>query len=68
MNKSVILSYQLAMHTLPKNDTTFQLNMTKNITQDFGKYNIMLNYFVMFYSDLGDQPLFSIFLASSGMH
>ena len=67
MNKSVILSYQLAVHTIAKIDTTFQLNMTKNITQDFGKYNIMLNYFVMFYSDLGDQPFF-IFLVNSGMH
>ena len=26
------------MHTIAKNDTIFQLNMAKIITQDFGKY------------------------------
>ena len=36
------------MHTKAKNDTIFQSNMAKNITQDFGKYDIMLNSFVMF--------------------
>ena len=42
--------------------------MAKNITKDFGKYNIMLNSFVMFFvSDLGDQPFFN-FLANSGSH
>ena len=48
------------MHTIAKNDTIFQLNMAKKVTQDFGKYNIMLNSFVMFYSDLGDQPFFKL--------
>ena len=55
------------MHTIAKNDTIFQLNMAKNITQYFGKYNIMLNSLVMFYSDLGDQPFFNL-LANSGIH
>ena len=35
--------------SIAKNDTIFQLNMAKNIAQDFGKTNILLNSFVTFF-------------------
>ena len=46
------------MHTIAQNDTIFQLNMAKNVTQDFGKYNNAKFFCHVYYSDLGDQPLF----------
>ena len=50
------------MHTKAKNDTIFQLNIAKNITQDFGKYNIMLNSFVMFLWPSWRSAIFLTFL------
>ena len=50
------------MHTIAKNDKSyFTIKYGQYVAQDIGKYNIMLNSFVTFYSDLGDQP-FSTFI------
>ena len=63
MNKSFILSYQTGNEHNSQNDTIFQLNMAQNVSQDFGKYNIMLNYFVTWRS-----AIFLNFHDNSGMH
>ena len=62
MNKSVILSCQTDKAHNSRKWHYFQLNISKNITHDFGKYSIMLNSFVIFYSDLEDQPFFKTLL------
>ena len=48
MNKSVILSYQTGNAHNSHKWHYFPMEYGQNITQDFGKNNIMLNSFVMF--------------------